>query len=80
MEQGLEKQIKDIIGELQCPKQFCCMEDGHEFGCKAKDVGLEEYLECLEESYPPCPFLMTFGIKRYCHCPIRIYICKNLAK
>ena len=80
MEQDVENKIKEIIGELQCPKQFCCIEDGLEFGCKANDVGLEEYLECLDESYPPCPVLVTLGTKRYCNCPVRIYICKKLGE
>ena len=80
MDKDLKKEIKKIIGEIQCPNEFCCLESGVEMGCRAKDVGLEEYLECLEESFPPCPFSVSFGNKHYCHCPLRIYICKKLGR
>jgi hypothetical protein len=80
MEQDIKKQIKEIIGDLQCPELFCCLESGFEFGCKARDVGVENYLACFEESDPPCWFVEPFGNKNYCHCPIRIHICKKLGK
>jgi hypothetical protein len=80
MDQDIKNKIKEFIGDLQCPKQFCCLESGFEFGCKARDIGAENYLECLEESDPPCPFVVPLENKNYCHCPIRIYICKKLGE
>jgi hypothetical protein len=60
VDRDLEKEIKKIIGEIQCPNEFCCLESGGEIGCRAKDVGLEEYLECLQESFPPLSVFSVF--------------------
>ena len=51
MKEEHRKKIKEIIGDMKCPKNFICVEAGFTNLCKAKDFGLERYLECLEE-YP----------------------------
>jgi hypothetical protein len=80
MDQDLKKEIKKIIGEIQCGREFCCLETGFDKSCKARDVGLEEYLECLEENASLCPFSVSYGSKYFCSCPLRVYICKKLEK
>jgi hypothetical protein len=74
------KKIKKILGDIKCPQEFCCMETGFDKSCKARDVGLEGYLECLEEDAAVCPFSVPYGSTHFCKCPLRIYICKNLGK
>jgi hypothetical protein len=44
MDQDIKKQIKEIIGDIQCPREFCCLETGFDRSCKTKDVGLEGHL------------------------------------
>jgi len=68
---------------MQCPKDFKCAEDGFENLCKARDFGDEHRLHCLEEISHPCPFAVPydFGIMiRFCQCPLRVYLPKNLRK
>jgi hypothetical protein len=80
MEQDLEKKTKEIIGQIQCPHESCCIETGFDKSCKVRDVGLKEYIVCLEEDASLCQFLVTYGSTCFCSCPLRIYICKKLGK
>ena len=80
MKQDLEKQLREAIGDLKCPKDFKCCTEALENLCKARDIGLESYLECLEENAFACPFSVHFGYVYYCECPLRIYIAKKLNK
>ena len=47
----IEKDIAKIIGDLQCPKNFKCYRSGFEDLCKAKDLGMDSFLECLDSRY-----------------------------
>jgi hypothetical protein len=80
MDEDLKKEIKKIIGDMQCPENFKCCKSGFEAVCKAKDVGLESHLVCLEENPFECPFSVSFGRAYYCHCPLRVYVAKKLRK
>ncbi len=37
-----DKEIKEIIGRLKCPKVFNCYKSGFDVLCKAKDVGIKK--------------------------------------
>jgi hypothetical protein len=77
------KRIQEIIGGMQCPKNLKCAEDGFKDLCRARDFGDENLLQCLEETSPPCPFagVYDYGYQmRFCRCPLRVYLAKNLAK
>jgi len=76
----LEKGIAEIVGELQCPKDFKCYRSGFKNLCKAKDLGMNTFLQCLEESPRNCPFAFDFGSTYFCKCPLRVYIAKKLKK
>ncbi len=80
MEQDHEKELREAAGDLECPKDFKCCTEGLENLCKAREIGLELYLECLEENAFACPFSVHFGDSYYCECPLRIYIAKKLKK
>jgi hypothetical protein len=41
MEPDLEKKLREVIGDLECPKDFKCCVEGLEKLCKAKDIGLD---------------------------------------
>ena len=77
MEQDWKKEIEQIIGELNCRKDFKCYKSGFTDLCKARDIGLDSFLECLEEAPYRCPFSVHFGREYYCKCPLRVYIAKK---
>ena len=48
--------------------------------CKARDVGLETFVECLEEDPFECPYSMLLDSVPYCKHPLRIDIAKKMKK
>ena len=79
MKEDMEKKAREIVGDLQCPKDFKCCKGGFNNLCKAKDIGMETFLKCLEEK-PRCKFACRIGYSNYCTCPLRIHIIKHLGK
>ena len=78
MNEEHKKRIEEIIAGMQCPKGFKCADGGFERLCKATDIGLENYLDCLEEKPMQCPFALSFGYRHLCQCPLRVYLAKKL--
>ncbi len=78
MDEKTKKELEEIIGEMKCPKDCKCCESGFEALCKARDVGAESFLECIEENPLGCPFLVPHT--SLCECPLRVYIAKKLKK
>jgi hypothetical protein len=79
-EEETKKEIEQIIGHLKCGKDFQCYKSGFETLCKAKDIGLKLYLQCLEEQPKQCQFSFRCRDEFYCNCPLRMYISKKLKK
>lgn len=80
MDQNHKRQIEEIIGGMKCPKDFECYKLGFNNLCKAKDIGIESFLECLEKNPQACKFSISFGHSYFCQCPLRNYIAKKLKK
>jgi len=80
MEEVHKKEIEEIIARMKCPRDFECYKSGFENRCKAKDIGIESFLECLEENPQECKFSMPFGYSYFCKCPLCYYIVKKLKK
>ncbi|MFH1718259.1 MAG: hypothetical protein ABIF19_12975 [Planctomycetota bacterium] len=80
MEDEVRQTIEEIMGKLQCPNNFQCAESGFKVLCRARRVGLEDYLECLEREALPCKFALPFRDSCICQCPVRIYVFEKLGK
>lgn len=80
MKEEDQKRIEGLLAGMQCPKNFKCIDSSLESLCKAKDFGLENYLECLENNPPACKFALRFGGGYFCQCPLRVYLNKKLKK
>ncbi|MDW7773004.1 MAG: hypothetical protein SCH71_08955 [Desulfobulbaceae bacterium] len=80
MQSGHDDKIKEIIGQINCPKGYRCVAAGLVRLCRAMDVGKKTYLECLEKDIKDCPFSVRFAGAIYCKCPLRIYLEKNLRR
>lgn len=75
-----KRKVKDIIGELNCPKNFRCYKSNFSNLCKAKKIGREENLKCLEKKPRNCLFAFPFLHSYICTCPLRIYIYKKMER
>ena len=73
-----KKQIEEIISRSECPKDFKCYKSDFSEVCKASNIGLGGFVECLEQNGNLCNFSMPFGKSYLCTCPLRIYISKEL--
>jgi hypothetical protein len=78
MEEEVRQQIEKIRAGMECPKGFSCCKSGFGSMCKAKDFGLEEYVDCLSDEPAGCRFAIPFGAGHLCKCRLRVYIAKNL--
>jgi hypothetical protein len=66
---------ENCLDGLTLPKDFKWFKPGLGFTCKAKDIGLESFVECLEMD--SCPFSIPFGYTHYCKCPARVHEAKK---
>ena len=80
MKRIIRENIKQIIGEMQCPKDFKCAKSGFEKLCKAKYNCKKKQLECLESDPTDCEFSIDSVNEYFCSCPLRIFIARKLGK
>jgi hypothetical protein len=80
MDEGARKKIEKLIAGMSCPKDFKCYRSNLADLCKAKDIGLESFLECLEDNPRNCEFSISYGGGHFCRCPLRVYIAKRLSE
>ena len=78
MKEEDRKKLEEIMAGMKCPKDFKCAKSGFEQLCKSRDIGLENYLDCLEGPPSDCSFALSFGYGHLCQCPLRVYIAKKL--
>jgi len=73
-------EIEEITQGLTCSKDFKCCKSGFDVVCKAVDIGFESLLECSQDNKEWCRFQVHISNLRFCTCPLRVYIVKNLRK
>jgi len=78
MTKEYKRDIEEIIGKIQCPKDFRCYKSGFNALCRARDIGIESFVECLEKKPDKCKFSRSFGLMHLCECPLRIYLAKKM--
>ena len=72
------EQINKLKAGIDCPKGFSCVGASLPDNiCKIKRLG-EDLLECTEPAQDMCRFSVSFGMSRFCICPLRKYIADNL--
>ena len=40
MEESTKRKVKEIIGQMSCPKDFVCYKSGFKTLCRVADVGM----------------------------------------
>jgi hypothetical protein len=74
-------QIEELMGNIKCPKDYECYKSQLKNLCKAQDIGMESFLLCLDKKSNECIFSMPVtDLKKFCRCPLRVYIAKVLKK
>ena len=74
------KEIETIFSDVDCPKGFSCLKSGLKNLCEAKDLGLDQFLECMETKPYDCSFAFKYGDCYFCKCEVRFYLSKKYKK
>ena len=70
------KEIRELMSKMDCHKAYNCLGKGFDQMCKARDIGLDSHLECLEGFPQKCNYSVPFSDMHYCRCPLRIHIAR----
>ena len=76
MEQLDIEHVKKVLGDHRCNKNLKCARGGLAELCKAREIGSDLFMVCLEED-PNCSFTISFGHGFMCKCPVRVYLSKE---
>lgn len=74
----LRQAVVTIMGDMECGKEFKCADAGFRDLCRARDIGLDVHLECLDEGGENCQFATKFDAGHLCECPLRVYLYRTL--
>ena len=78
MGENHEKEIKEIMVGMECPRDFACYKSDLNPRCNVKDVELENHLEIEGEYDSSCKYLVVSNGVPYCRCPLCVYLTKKL--
>lgn len=78
--QQIKHEAEYAIHGLGLPQGCEWFRPGFGFTCKAKDIGLDSYVECLEKDSVKCPFSVSYAYSFYCKCFARVNLAKAIEK
>ena len=72
--------VEKVLHGLRCPRGLRCVDSSLEHLCRARDIGLERFLECLETE-EDCTFSSRMGRSPLlCRCPVRMHLYRQLTQ
>jgi hypothetical protein len=71
------QKVRKAINGLVLPKNFKWFKPGIGFTCKARDIGLGSFAQCLEKSSFMCPFSVSFDNLYFCKCVPRVFMASD---
>lgn len=80
MNSAIRAHIEELARSIKCSKNLGCITSSFDAPCRARDIGLQNNLVCLEESGLGCGYQMSVAVGQFCQCPVRVYIGKTLNK
>ena len=66
-----------LLGGESCAYDLACCLGDRERLCRARSIGSDKFMVCLEKS-EDCNFSMHFGGGFMCKCPVRINLANTL--
>ena len=76
IEHDYQKKMEKIMGSMECPEDFACLQLGKCPHCKANGFKLENSVE-VDGNGRPCKLLSSYGDTYFCNCPLNVYLTKN---
>jgi hemerythrin len=75
---SIKAHLDGLVRSMKCSKDFACAKSNFEALCRARDIGLQSSLVCLEEDYLECDYRLKSDVGRFCQCPIRVCLAKAI--
>jgi hypothetical protein len=72
------RKIAEIQTLTNCRYDFVRCKPPFDNLCKARDEGLKNFANCLEEDTTECQFRVPYSKGAFCSCQVRVYIAKEL--
>ena len=69
--------ITQLKESCSCDKDFACTNAEGNGSASIRDIGLDEYVECLSDDRRSCRHALSFGHAHLCRCPMRLYMVRN---
>ena len=77
MAEDHKKKIIEIMSQITCDHNFICYYSQLGDICKARDMGIDGFLSCMDKDADFCIHILDFGDSKFCSCPLNNYIVKN---
>jgi len=74
------QQMKESLAGQKIFAECKRYKPGVGFICKAKDIGLDIFVQCLEKDSRRCPFSVRYSRSYFCKSPARVHAAKELEK
>ncbi len=72
--------LNELIKQTNCHKHYRCQKNNFQASCKARDIGLDTFVECNDAGAAFCKFSLFLGNGYFCTCPVRVYLAKYVEK
>jgi hypothetical protein len=73
MEKMYNEELKEVLDNTACDKEYRCFKSGPEPLCKSKDIMLEGLVE-VEKGCSSCNYQLLYGGKYFCKCPLHVHL------
>ena len=77
MKQDFAKKAEEIMSGTECARDFACYRKKLRPLCQVKDIDMEGFVEIEKNGHHWCSFLVTFGKKYFCKCPLCVHLVTN---
>lgn len=77
MKENYKQEMKEIMDEMDCPRDFACNTSDFKPRCNVIDVELKNHLEIKGDYDFFCKYsVVSLGVP-YCKCPLCVYCTKK---
>ncbi len=72
-----KNRVEELKDEITCSYDFICLSKENPRQCQTEDIGIEDFVICLEKRGYLCEFSTFFGESVFCSCPVRVFLAKG---
>ncbi len=77
MDKVKQQELDKVKRQIQCPHNFQCLASHNNQYGTTRRVGYTELFECERPHSNECEFIVHFGDRVYCNCPVCLLLNRN---